>query len=147
MTMPTQNKQSLQMREALCIFTAFAYLTNVIENNNGVIPERLKFIYNRSTKIMLMYKQWHEIMIEQINEIVKYYPTTEIDLMLTSVAIFAEYYEQMRGRKRTFNPIDYKHIDEIRNEIESELIELGQQNKVFDTYDYCYSTVKKILCL
>ena len=141
------HKVSMQRKEALCIFTGFAYLTNVLDKNGGIIPQRLKFIYNRATKIMLMYKDLHDAMVEEVNEIVKSYPVIEIDLMLASVTFFAEYIEQMRGKKRTFNPIDYKHIQEIQNKIEDELNELGQQQKVVDTYDYCNSTVKKILDL
>lgn len=139
--------KSLQEREALCIFIGFAYLTNVLYINNGVIPDRLKFIFNRVTKITLMYEEKHDNMIEQSNSIVRDYPETEIDLMLTSVCILSEYVEQMRGRKRTFNPMDYKHIREIQDEIEEELFEAGQQKKVFDTIDYCHSLVKKILDL
>jgi len=135
----------VQFNEALVIFSGFAYLTNVIDKNGGEIPHRLKFIYNRATKIMLMYKDLHDEMIVDINSIVKDYPETEIDLMLCSVSFFSEYYEQMRGKKRTFNPMDYKHIKEIQDEIEDDLASLGQMNKVFDTIDYCHSTVKKIL--
>ena len=97
MTMPMKPKISLQRREALCVFVGFAYLTNILDKNGGVIPQRLKFIYNRATKIMLMYEQWHSEMIKEVNDIVFDYPDTDIDLMLTSVSFFAEYIEQMRG--------------------------------------------------
>jgi len=137
--------RTVQFNEALVIFSGFAYLTNVIDKNGGDIPPRLKFIYNRVTKIVLMYKDLHDNMINEINAITREYPETEIDLMLCSVSFFSEYYEQMRGKKRTFNPMDYKHIREIQDEIEEELATLGQMNKVFDTIDYCHSTVKKIL--
>ena len=43
--------------------------------------------------------------------------------------------------------MDYKHIREIQDEIEEELFEAGQQQKVFDTIDYCNSLVKQILTL
>lgn len=134
-----------QRQEALVIFTGFAYLTNILDKNGGVIPTRLKFIYNRATKIMMMYEKLHDEMIIEINEITKSYPETEIDLMLCSVSFFSEYYEQMRGKKRTFNPMDYKHIREIQDEIEEDLASLSQMDKVYDTLDYCHSTVKKIL--
>ena len=147
MTAPMKPKSSLQMREALCVFVGFAYLTNVLDLNDGVIPDHIKSIYNKATKIMLMYEQCHDDMIEDVNEIVRNYPETEIDLMLASVSMFSEYIEQMRGRKRTFNPMDYKHIREIQDEIEEELCEAGQQKKVFDTIDYCHSLVKQILTL
>ena len=137
--------KSLQEREALCIFVGFAYLTNVLDINGGVIHERIKFMFNKATKIVLMYKEQHEKMIDDVNSIAKEYPETEIDLLLTSVCIFSEYIEQMRGRKRTFNPMDYKHIREIQDEIEEELYGIGQQKKVFDTLDYCHNVVKKIL--
>ena len=136
-----------QMREALCIFTGFAYLTNVLDNNGGDIPHELKVIYNKATKIVLMYEDLHTKMIDTVNAIVRDYPKIELDLMLTSVTFFAEYIEQMRGRKRTFNPMDYKHIKRIQDEIEEELFSSGQNKKVYDTYDYCHSTVKKILDL
>jgi len=139
--------KSLPMREALCIFVGFAYLTNVLDLNDGVIPNRIKFIFNKATKIMHMYQQWHDEMIEDINVIVRDYPETQIDLMLTSVGIFAEYMEQMRGRKRTFHPMDYKHIREIQDEIEDELFQNAEQDKINDTLDYCHLTVKKILNL
>lgn len=142
-----KNVNSIQLREALCVFVGFAYLTNVLDLNGGVIPDRIKFIFNKATKIMLMYEAWHDKMIEDINSIVKDYPETQIDLMLTSVAIFAEYIEQMRGKKRTFTPMDYKHIKAIQDEIEDDLFLRGEQKKVFDTYDYCNNTVKKILDL
>lgn len=145
MTMPMKPKISLQRREALCVFVGFAYLTNILDKNGGVIPQRLKFIYNRATKIMLMYEQWHSEMIKEVNDIVFDYPDTDIDLMLTSVSFFAEYIEQMRGRKRTFNPIDYRHISEIQNEMEDDLVALGESKKVFDTYDFCHHAVEKIL--
>lgn len=145
MTAPMKPKSSLQMREALCVFVGFAYLTNVLDLNDGVIPDHIKSIYNKATKIMLMYEKCHDDMIEDVNEIVRNYPETEIDLMLASVSMFSEYIEQMRGRKRTFNPMDYKHIREIQDEIEDELFSLGQQKKVFETIEYCHSTVKKIL--
>ena len=145
MTAPMKPKSSLQMREALCVFVGFAYLTNVLDLNDGVIPDHIKSIYNKATKIMLMYEQSHDDMIDDVNEIVRNYPETEIDLMLASVSMFSEYIEQMRGRKRTFNPMDYKHIREIQDEIEDELFSLGQQKKVFETIEYCHSTVKKIL--
>ena len=145
MTATMKPKSSLQMREALCVFVGFAYLTNVLDLNDGVIPDHIKSIYNKATKIMLMYEQSHDDMIDDVNEIVRNYPETEIDLMLASVSMFSEYIEQMRGRKRTFNPMDYKHIREIQDEIEDELFSLGQQKKVFETIEYCHSTVKKIL--
>lgn len=147
MTAPMKPKSSLQMREALCVFVGFAYLTNVLDLSDGVIPDHIKSIYNKATKIMLMYEQCHDDMIEDVNVIVKDYTETEIDLMLTSVCIFAEYIEQMRGRKRTFHPMDYADIVKIQDEIEDELFASGQQKKVFDTMEYCHSTVKKILDL
>ena len=139
--------KSLQERESLCIFVGFAYLTNVLDMNGGVIPERIKFMFSKATKIVLMYEEQHDKMIDEVNSIAREYPETEIDLLLTSVCIFSEYIEQMRGKKRTFNPMDYKHIREIQDEIEEELCEAGQQEKVFDTIDYCHSLVKKILDL
>ena len=139
--------KSLQERESLCIFVGFAYLTNVLDMNGGVIPKRIKFMFNKATKIVLMYEEQHDNMIDEVNSIAREYPETEIDLLLTSVCIFSEYIEQMRGKKRTFNPMDYKHIREIQDEIEEELCEAGQQEKVFDTIDYCHSLVKKILDL
>ena len=145
MTIQMKPKVSLQMREALCVFVGFAYLTNVLDLNGGVLHNRIKSIYNKATKIILMYEQCHNDMINDVNEIIKDYPETDIDLMLTSVCIFSEYIEQMRGHKRTFNPMDYKHINEIQNEIEEDLCQIGQQKKVFDTLDYCHNVVKKIL--
>lgn len=139
--------KSLQERESLCIFVGFAYLTNVLDMSGGVIPERIKFMFNKATKIVLMYEEQHDKMIDEVNSIAREYPETEIDLLLTSVCIFSEYIEQMRGKKRTFNPMDYKHIREIQDEIEEELFEAGQQQKVFDTIDYCNSLVKQILTL
>ena len=139
--------KSLQERESLCIFVGFAYLTNVLDMNGGVIPKRIKFMFNKATKIVLMYEEQHDKMIDEVNSIAREYPETEIDLLLTSVCIFSEYIEQMRGKKRTFNPMDYKHIREIQDEIEEELFEAGQQQIVFDTIDYCHSLVKQILTL
>ena len=76
--MPMKPKISLQRREALCVFVGFAYLTNILDKNGGVIPQRLKFIYNRATKIMLMYEQWHSEMIKEVNDIVFDYPDKDI---------------------------------------------------------------------
>ena len=136
---------TIQRKEALCIFTGFAYLTNILDANGGEIPHRLKIIFYNATKITLMYEHLHDEMIEEVNKIVRNYPNTEIDLMLASVTFFSEYIEQMRGRRRTFNPMEYKHIKAIQDEIEDDLYTHGEKQKVFDTYDYCHDTVKNIL--
>lgn len=132
-------------KEALCVFAGFAYLTNVIDENNGEIPHRLKVLYSQATKITLMYEHTLDESVSTINEIVKEYPKKSIDLLLTSVTVFSEYMEQMRGKKRTFTPMKYEHIKEIQDEIEEELHNNGDKEKVYDTYDFCHWLVKKIL--
>lgn len=126
-------------KEAKCMFLSFIYFANLLEHNVE-IDERLKKLYRTLAQITRMYKHRLEDIVEDINEQIKDYPTTQIDILLASVSIIAEYYEQTSGRKRLFTPMTHKDIYALQLEL------LDNDETINDnTLTYCRHVVEKLL--
>lgn len=126
-------------KEAKVIFLAFIYFANLHEHNNEIDKDLLK-LYRRLGKLTLMYKYDLDNIVADINEVIKDYPPTDIDILLASVTIIAEYYDQTKGGKRLFTPMSHSDILDLQDEL------LGQDyDKDTRTLDFCHFAVKALL--
>ena len=121
--------------------TAFIYFSIVMDKNNlsDKIPQKLKNMFRKLAWLTHKYSHNYQNVVDELNVILKPIDK-EIDYMLASITIIAEYYEQMRGKKRYFSPMSWKEINELQNEC----LELSDSN-AGDTFDVCELIVKEFL--
>ena len=126
-------------KEAKVMFLSFIYFALVMEQNEK-IPDKLKRLFYRLSKITRLYEYKLNEVLEQVNAAIKDYPKVDIDYLLASVSIVAFYYEQMKGKKRLFTPLEHSEIIDLMDE----LLEIDD-SKANDTFDFCEFVVKKLL--
>ena len=125
-------------KQAKVLFASFIYFALIMEQNED-IPDSLKRLYRKLAKITSMYKDNMEDLLLEINDIIqdKHY---EIDYLLASVTIIAEYYEQLKGKKKHFQPMKHKEILELQEEC----LEMEDKH-ADDTFEYCEFLVSELL--
>ena len=127
--------------QAKVLMASFIYFAIVMDKNNLAdnIPEDLKKLFRRLGWVTQKYSHRYQEVNDEMNEILKDVHK-EVDYMLVSVAIIAEYYEQMRGKKRYFSPMSWKEIVNLQNEC----LELSDKN-FKDTFDVAELIVRELL--
>jgi hypothetical protein len=129
------------------IIASFIYFVIVIENNNGEIPPKLKQAYfkvknivqgnitgnlsdNSLLQVMEVQKELNKILAN-----IDY----NIDYLLASVTILAEYYEQLKGKKKYFYPMSHKEILALQDKL------LEDSTAASETFEFCEFLVKELL--
>ena len=129
------------------ITASFIYFVALIDKNGGKIPPYLKKAYSKVKFIVqgnlegnISDKAMSQVLDTQrrINEIIKDV-NYDIDMLLTSVTILAEYYDQLRGKKKHYYPMSLKEILELQDEL------LEDCEHIDSTFEYCEFLVKELL--
>lgn len=128
-------------KEAKVLFLAFIYFSNLMEENQDLtLSDEMRQLFFKLAYTTRMYKHKLDDILIEANEILKDYPSKNIDLLLASVTIIAEYYDQTKGKKRLFSPMSYKQILDLQCSIMDDDFERDK-----NTIEYCAFLVNKLL--
>lgn len=128
-------------KEAKVLFLAFIYFSNLMEENQDLtLSDEMRQLFFKLAYTTRMYKHKLDDILIEANEILKDYPSKNIDLLLASVTIIAEYYDQTKGKKRLFSPMSYKQILDLQCSIMDDDFERDK-----NTIEYCAFVVNKLL--
>lgn len=110
------------------------------ENQDLTLSDEMRQLFFKLAYTTRMYKHKLDDILIEANEILKDYPSKNIDLLLASVTIIAEYYDQTKGKKRLFSPMSYKQILDLQCSIMDDDFERDK-----NTIEYCAFVVNKLL--
>ena len=127
--------------QAKVLFASFIYFSIIMEKNDMLdnIPPNIKKVFKNLSDITKMYSHHYRDITDELNVILKDIDK-DVDYMLLSVSIIAEYYEQMRGRRRYFTPMKWDEIVKLQEEC----LELSDKDAV-DTFDVAELIVERLL--
>ncbi len=127
--------------QAKVIFASFIYFAMFLDLNKKAsnIPEELKRLFRILARLTKMYSHNLVQIEKEMNDILKNI-NKDVDYLLLSVTIIAEYYEQTKGKKRLFTPMSWEQINNLQNEC----LELSDKNAT-DTFDVAELIVKELL--
>ena len=125
--------------QAKVIFTSFIYFSIVIEKNNWEISKELIRLYSKLKFLTKMYYKHLDTVVKEASAVIEKLDK-DVDFLLLSVTILAEYYEQLRGKKKHFNPMSHKEILLLQDEC----LELDDSTAE-DTFYVAEKLVKELL--
>ena len=101
--------------QAKVIFASFIYFSLVMEKNDYKVSNELRRLYRKLSNLTRMYENMLDTVVSDMNRILKDIDK-DVDYMLLSVTILAEYYEQLKGKRKEFNPMSHKQILMLQDE-------------------------------
>lgn len=126
-------------RHAKVMFASFIYFAMVLEQNDGEVSESLMKLYQKLAKITRLYQKHLDEVTRELNAILRDLEK-DVDYVLLSVTILAEYYDQLRGKKKHFCPMSHKAILALQEEC----LELDDSMAI-DTCDVAELIVRELL--
>ena len=124
--------------QAKIILASFMFFAISIYDEEEISPKMRK-LFRKLSWLSEKYKHHSKALEDEINIILQ--PLNqEVNLMLLSVSLISEYYEQMKGKKRYFTPMSWSEIVDVQDEC----IALNKTN-VDNTFDICEILVKELL--
>lgn len=125
------------------IMTAFGFLSIFMEQNKEKLNDNFKRLFRKLAKVTQLYENKIDEFTKSSNEIIKKINfTKDVDYILVSVTIIAEYYEQLKGKKRYFSPLSFKKILQLQEEA----IEYNKNGDIInDSMDFAELFVKNSL--
>lgn len=137
-------KNKKENKEILVIFASFSWFAQVLEANrdNGSVTPDLMSLYRKLAGLCMCNQEDLSKRVSKINTVVKSTNFSKsVDYLLLSITIIAEYYLQMRGKKRLYSPMTHSQIIELQDEaLEGMPTQLWR-----DTFDYAEFIVNGLL--
>lgn len=154
----TNKKSNIQIkRQRIVMQAAFGFLATILDKNKDIeLSDGFKRIFR---KLMILTESLKKYLIEDlktVNAIIKQHEKEQIekkksgkeldiDYILASVTMIANYYEYTMGQKRYFYPMSYEKILLIQDEVIEDLIAKDKEYLINQTFDYTEYLTQNIL--
>jgi len=129
--------------QLVCIFASFCWFATVLEMNKDIEPAspKLLALYKNLARLSLCTEEQRKARIAIIDQAITDLPTADVDFLLLSVTVLAEYYAQSSGSKRFYTPMSNKDILMLQDEVLE-----GMPKSIWKpTFDFAEQFVSKIL--
>lgn len=145
-----------EKRQRITIHAAFGFFVTIMNKNKDIeLTEDFKRIFRKLTLLTDALKKYLVEDLKAVNKIItelekertaqgKSKKELEIDYILASVTMVANYYEFTKGQKRYFSPMSYEQILIIQDEAIEMITEQGQEYLINQTFDYTEQLIKRI---
>ena len=128
--------------QLLIVFSAFSFFAHFMDiNKENEIDPKLLSLFKTLARLCKCSEEELHTRAEDFNKVIKALPAEEVDFVLLSVSILAEYYQQLKGKKRYYTPMSHDNILELQEEC----LEDMPRELWVATFDYAEKLVKLIL--